>query len=111
MEESGVPDCKRRRTVDDINSINQLPHDYLNAIADYLPQISRGLLAVALTAPSASFNTTTCSRNYKAGLSDTSKAILASIKVPSAYQIISLDKSSSEGKKRMEDCKGTMGDT
>jgi len=103
MEESEVPVCKRRRTSDVITSITQLPHDYLSAIADYLPQISRGLLAVALTAPSASFNTTTCSRKYKAELSDTSKAILASIKVPSAYTIISLDRSSVEGKKCMEE--------
>ena len=71
MEESSVPDSKRRKTVDDINSITKLPHDFLSAIADYLPQISRGLLAVALTAPSASFHTTTCSRNYKAELIDT----------------------------------------
>ena len=103
MEESGVPDSKRRRTVDDINSITQLPHDFLSAIADYLPQISRGLLAVALTAPSASFHTTTCSRKYKTELSDAGKAVLSSIKTPSAYSIISLDRSCVEGKKRMEE--------
>ena len=104
MEESGgAPDSKRRRTVDDINSITQLPHDYLNAIADYLPQISRGLLAVALTAPSASFHTTTYSQNYKGELSNAGKAVLSSIKTPSAYSIISLDTSTVEGKKRMKE--------
>ena len=103
MEESGgAPDSKRRRTSDTITSITQLPHDELSAIADYLPQISRGLLAVALTAPSASFHTTTGSWNCERELSDAGKAVISK-KVPSPYQIISLDKSSSEGKKRMKE--------
>lgn len=100
MEESGAPDCKRRRTTDIAQSITQLPHDYLSAIAEYLPQISRGLLAVALTAPSASFHTTTGGWNGE--LSDAGKAII-SVKGPSPYTIISLDRSSVEGKKRMEE--------
>jgi len=79
-----VPDSKRRRTSDTITSITQLPHDYLTAIADYLPQISRGLLAVALTAPSTSFHKTTYSQNYKGELSNAGKAVLSSIKTPSA---------------------------
>ena len=105
MEEIGVPVSKRRRTSDivQVQSITQLPHDYLSAIADYLPQISRGLLAVALTAPSASFHTTTGSWNCERELSDAGKAVLTSIKTPSAYSIISLDTSSVEGKKRMEE--------
>ena len=100
-----MPDCKRRRISSDIvqvQSITQLPHDYLSAIADYLPQISRGLLAVALTAPSASFHTTTGSRNCERELSNASKVIIAA-NTPLPYQIISLDRSSEEGKKRMEE--------
>ena len=119
MEESGTSDCKRRRITDivqvvlrffkrrrtsdtitqPITSIIQLPHDYLSAIADYLPQTSRGLLAVALSAPSASFHTST-GWNCERELSDAGKAIIT-IKTPLPYQIISLDRSSEEGKKRM----------
>ena len=69
MEESSAPDSKRRRTSCDINSITQLPHDYLSAIADYLPTTSRILLSMALS-PADSFTTD--------GMSEASKAIISS---------------------------------
>ena len=71
MEESGVPDPKRRRfsyTIQSITSITitQLP---LSAIADYLPTTSRVLLSMALS-PADSFTTD--------GMSEASKAIILS---------------------------------
>ena len=83
-----------------VRSITQLPHVHLSAIADYLPQLSRGLLAVALTAPSASFHTTD-GWNCERELSNAGKAIISKTTLP--HQIISLDRSSVEGKKRMEE--------
>ena len=54
------PDNKRRRRTSSspdtmTMSLENLPHDHLTAIANYLPKTSRALLAIALTAPSSSF--------------------------------------------------------
>lgn len=90
MSRSAEPDSKRRRTYvytpnfDDAEflSLENLPHDHIISIADYLPKTSRALFAVALTAPSSSFFTS-C---WEGKICDASKAIISSTR-PSRYNI------------------------